>query len=203
MIDVNQVMIDMIRRSNSIATSNVNEIEELVDTGLEKTEDNIQQIAMEYLEDKGYSRSIQNMDMAKQHILESSQNYDTVRIRKTRRMVEDLLQEAETEDLEKMVNVCLLDNLMKVSDKIDGLTGGRVEYAVEVVDEILMDNEKSGGSLLEFVSLQTLLNRYASQGFHVVTVTTRETGSGGKLMMAGFSSVKKQTVIIFERNVVD
>ena len=42
MVDVNQIMFDMIRKSGSVATSSVNEIEEIVDTGLEKTEDNIQ-----------------------------------------------------------------------------------------------------------------------------------------------------------------
>ncbi len=202
MIDVNQIMLDMIRKSNSVATSSVNEIEEIVDTGLEKTEDNIQQIAFEYLDNKGYARSVQNMDKAKKHIEDVSQYSDTVCFRKTRRMVEDLLQDAESDDIEKLMNACLLDNLLKVNDKLDNYAGSRYEYAVEAVDEILLDNEKSGGgSLLEYVSLQTLLNRYAAQGFRVVAVTTREMGSGGKLMMAGFSSVKKQTIIVFERRI--
>lgn len=201
MIDINQIMLDMIRKSNSVATSSVNEIEEIVDTGLEKTEENIQQIAFEYLDNKGYARSVQNMDKAKQHIEDVSQYSDTVCFRKTRRIVEDLLQEAEGDDIEKLMNVCLLDNLMKVNDRLDNISGGRYEYAVEALDEILLDNEKTGGSLLEYVSLQTLLNRYAAQGFRVVAVTTREMGSGGKLMMAGFTSVKKQTVIVFERRV--
>lgn len=201
MIDVNQIMFEMIRKSNSVATSNVNEIEEIVDTGLEKSEENIQKIAMEYLEDKGYSKSVQNMDEAKKKIIASSMYSDTVRIRKTRRMEDDLLLEAEPDDVEKLMDICLLDNLMKVNERLENFANGRVEYAVEVVDEILLDNEKTGGSLLEYVSLQTLLNRYAAQGFHVVTITNREIGSGGKLMMAGFSSVKKQTVIVFERRV--
>ncbi|MBR1471279.1 MAG: hypothetical protein IJ600_06515 [Lachnospiraceae bacterium] len=201
MVDVNQIMFEMIRKSNSVATSNVNEIEEIVDTGLEKTEDNIQKIAVEYLEEKGYSRSVQNMDMAKQHILESSMYSDTVCVRKRREMVEDLLQEAEPEELDKLMSACLLDNLMKVNSKLEMMTNRRYEYAVEVVDEIVLDNEKGGNSLMEFVSLQTLLNRYAKQGFHVKTFATREIGNNGKLMMAGFSSTRKQTVIIFEREV--
>ena len=199
MIDVNQIMFDMIRKSNTVQTSNVMEIEEIVDTGLEKNEDNIQKIAIEYLQEKGYSQSVQNMDMAKQHIMESSEYSDTVRVRRRREMVEDLLQEAEPEELEKLMDVCLLDNLMKVSEKLDGLSTSRVEYAVEIVDEILLDKEKGGNSLVEFVSLQTLLNRYAAQGFHVKSFLTRETGNSGKLMMAGFASTKKQTVIVFER----
>ena len=199
MIDVNQIMFDMIRKSNTVATSSVNEIEEIVDTGLEKTEDNIQKIAIEYLEEKGYSRSPQNKDMAKQHIMESSEYSDTVRVRKRREMVEDLLQEAEPEDLDKLMNVCLLDNLMKVSEKLDNMQVSRVEYALEVVDEIVLDKEKGSNSLVEFVSLQTLLNRYAAQGFHVKSFLTRESGNSGKLMMAGFAATKKQTVIVFER----
>ena len=142
MVDINQVMFEMIRRSNSVTTSSVNEIEEIVDTGLEKTEDNIQKIAMEYLDEKGYARSVQNMDMAKKHITESSAYYDTVRVRKTRRMVEDLLQEAQPEELEKLMDVCLLDNLMKVGEKLDMIANRRVDYAVEVVDEIQLDSEK-------------------------------------------------------------
>ena len=199
MIDVNQIMFDMIRKSNTVETSSVMEIEEVVDTGLEKNEDNIQKIAIEYLEEKGYSRSVQNMDMAKQHIMESSEFSDTVRVRKRREIVEDTLSEAEPDELDKLMNVCLLDNLMKVSEKLDALAVSRVEYAVEIVDEIVLDKEKGSNSLMEFVSMQTLLNRYAAQGFHVKSFLTRETGNSGKLMMAGFASTKKQTVIVFER----
>ena len=202
MVDINQVMFEMIRRSNSVTTSSVNEIEEIVDTGLEKTEDNIQKIAMEYLDEKGYARSVQNMDMAKKHITESSAYYDTVRVRKTRRMVEDLLQEAQPEELEKLMDVCLLDNLMKVGEKLDMIANRRVEYAVEVVDEIQLDSEKPSGTLMEYVSFQTLLNRYAAQGFHIATLTNREIGNHGRLMISGFNSIQKQTVIIFERDVV-
>ncbi|MCR5250808.1 MAG: hypothetical protein K6E50_09410 [Lachnospiraceae bacterium] len=201
MVDVNQIMFDLIRKSNSVPTSRVNEIEEVVDTGLEKTEDNVQKIAIEYLEEKGYAKSVQNMDMAKKHVNESSAYYDTVHVRRTRRMEQDLLSEAEPEDLEKLKDVCLLDNLIKVNSRLESLAMRRYEYAVEVVDEIQLDSEKSGGTLVEFVSFQTLLNRYAAQGFHVVTVTTREVPNGGKLMMAGFSSTKKQTVVVFERAV--
>ena len=173
-----------------------------MDTGLEKTEDNIQKIAIEYLEEKGYAKSVQNMDMAKKHVNESSAYYDTVHVRRTRRMEQDLLQEAEPEDLDKLRDVCLLDNLIKVNSRLEAMVARRYEYAVEVVDEIQTDNEKSGGTLVEFVSFQTLLNRYAAQGFHVAAVTTREVANGGKLMMAGFSSTKKQTVVVFEREVL-
>jgi len=202
MVDVNQIMYDMIRRSDSIVTNKVEEVEEVVDTGLEKTEENIQQIAFEYLDEKGYARNdVRNLAMAKQYVIDSSAGFDTVRIRKVRRLEDDLLSETQPEDLEKLMNICLLDNLMKVNYKMDVMLSRRVEYAVEVVDDITTDREKPIGSLQEFVSFQTLLNRYAKQGYHVVGLTQREIANGGKLMMTGFASTKKQTVVVFEREV--
>ena len=201
MVEVNQVMYDMIKKSNSIATSNVNDIEEIVDTGLDKTDENIQKMAMDYLDDKGYAKTPQNMEQAKQHILQSSNGSDTVRVRVKRRMVEDLLQDVAPEDMEKLLNVCLLDNLIKVNDKLQDVSGKRYEYAVEVVDEIQLDSEKPAGSLIEFISFQTLLNRYAAAGWKVLGFTNRTIGNHGKLMMTGFSSTQKQTVVVFERQV--
>ena len=201
MVDVDQIMYDMIRKSGSVETESVNEIEEIVDTGLDKTDDNVQKMAMDYLTEKGYAKSPQNLDQAKQHIMESSEGSETVRVRVRRRMVEDLLSDMEEADLSKLMNACLLDNLIKTNQKLDSFSTKRYEYAVEVVDDIQLDSEKPSGSLIEFVSFQTLLNRYAAAGFRVVGFTTREIGNHGKLMMSGFSSVQKQTVVIFERQV--
>ncbi len=201
MVDVDQIMYDMIRKSGSVETESVNEIEEIVDTGLDKTDDNVQKMAMDYLTEKGYAKSPQNLDQAKQHIMESSEGSETVRVRVRRRMVEDLLSDMEEADLSKLMNACLLDNLIKTNQKLDSFSTKRYEYAVEVVDDIQLDSEKPSGSLIEFVSFQTLLNRYAAAGFRVAGFTTREIGNHGKLMMSGFSSVQKQTVVIFERQV--
>ena len=201
MVDVDQIMYDMIRKSGSVETESVNEIEEIVDTALDKTDDNVQKMAMDYLTEKGYAKSPQNLDQAKQHIMESSEGSETVRVRVRRRMVEDLLSDMEEADLSKLMNACLLDNLIKTNQKLDSFSTKRYEYAVEVVDDIQLDSEKPSGSLIEFVSFQTLLNRYAAAGFRVAGFTTREIGNHGKLMMSGFSSVQKQTVVIFERQV--
>ena len=201
MVDVDQIMYDMIRKSGSVETESVNEIEEIVDTGLDKTDDNVQKMAMDYLTEKGYAKSPQNLDQAKQHIMESSEGSETVRVRVRRRMVEDLLSDMEEADLSKLMNACLLDNLIKTNQKLDSFSTKRYEYAVEVVDDIQLDSEKPSGSLIEFVSFQTLLNRYAAAGFRVAGFTTREIGNHGKLMMSGFSSVQKQTVVVFERQV--
>ena len=201
MIDVNQIMFDLIRRSGTVETTSVEEIEEIVDTGLEINDDNVQKAATDYLTEKGYARTPQNMDMAKRNVMESSEGSDTVRVRRVRTIVENLLSDIDEKEASDMMNVCLLDQLMKVSEKMDSLTNKRYEYAVEIVDEVLLDSEKPQGSLVEFISFQTLLNRYASQGFRVVGFTIREIGNHGKIMMSGFQSMQKQTVVVFERQV--
>lgn len=202
MIDVNQIMYDLIKRSGTVETTSVEEIEEIVDTGLEINDDNVQKAATDYLTEKGYARTPQNMDMAKRTVMESSEGSDTVRVRRVRTIVENLLSDIDEKDAANMMNICLLDQLMKVSEKMDTLTNQRYEYAVEIVDEVLLDSEKPQGSLVEFISFQTLLNRYASQGFRVVGFTIREIGNHGKIMMSGFQSMQKQTVVVFERQVV-
>ncbi|MCR4584845.1 MAG: DUF4177 domain-containing protein [Lachnospiraceae bacterium] len=202
MIDVNQIMYDLIRRSGTVETTSVEEIEEIVDTGLEINDDNVQKAATDYLTEKGYARTPQNMDMAKRTVMESSEGSDTVRVRRVRTIVENLLSDIDEKDAANMMNVCLLDQLMKVSDKLDAVTNKRYEYAVEIVDEVLLDSEKPQGSLVEFISFQKLLNRYASQGFRVVGFTIREVGNHGKIMMSGFQSMQKQTVVVFERQVM-
>ena len=50
MVNTSQIMADMIKKSGSIETNRIEEIEEVVDYGLEKTEENIQKVALEYLE---------------------------------------------------------------------------------------------------------------------------------------------------------
>ena len=198
MVDVNQIMFEMIRKCNCIATNNVNEIEEIVDTGLEKTEENIQKVALEYLDEKGYARRIDNLDRAKQHIIESSMYSDTVRVRKKREMVEDLLTEASEEELEKMLNVCTLDNLMKMNEKMDTLVNRQYEYTVEILSDILSDADNVGNSLTEFESFRMMLNRYAKNGLRMVSVTARE-GTNHRLSMSGFQTTTRQVVVVFER----
>lgn len=199
MANLNELLYDMIKKSNCITTSNVNEIEEIIDTGLEKTEENIQKVALDYLDEKGYARRIDNLDRAKQHIIESSMFSETVRIRKKREMVEDLFQEADDEDLQKLTQICELDNLLKINQKLDALVNPQYEYAVEVLNDILTDADKVQGSLTEFESFQMLLNRYAQAGWRVVNVTSRDTSNGHKLTMSGFSTQTKQVVVVFER----
>lgn len=199
MANLNAIMYDMIKKSGCITTSNVNEIEEIIDTGLPKTEENIQKIALEYLDEKGYGHSVDNLKFAKQHIVESSLFSETVRVRKKREMVEDLFQESDDEDLEKLMEICNLDSLLKLNDKLDRLVNRQYEYAVEVVNDILLDSDKPVGSLIEFESFQMLLNKYAAAGWRVVSITAREGNNSHKISMTGFSSQTKQVVVVFER----
>lgn len=199
MVNLSQIMYDMIKRSNCIETSYVNEIEEIVDTGLEKTEENIQKVALEYLDEKGYARRVDNLDRAKQHIIESSMYSDTVRVRKKREMVEDLLLEADAQELEKLTDVCVLDKLQKIDEKLEKIANPQYEYAVEIVSEVLTDADNLGGSLTEFESFQMLLNRYARAGWRVVSITARE-ANNHKISMTGFSTQTKQVVVVFERS---
>lgn len=196
-MDVNQLLLDAIKKCGSIKTNSVNEIEELIDTGLEKNEDNIYKAAMEYLEEKGYPARGENLVRAKQYIIDCSEGSDTVRVRKKHSFEEDLLADIEEEDIAKLNDVCVLDKLISINEKVDRLTKPRYQYAVEVVDDILTEKDRPKASLQQFESFQGLLNRYAEAGWRVVNITARETVNH-KISMTGFSSVKKEIVIVFE-----
>lgn len=198
MIDTKQIMYDMIKKSGSVETSRIEEIEEVVDYGLEKTEENIQKVALEYLEEKGFAMREDNLVRAKQHVIDSSMYSDTVCVRKKREINEDLLADAEDEDYQRLTNAVLLDKIIKMDGKLTRVSYPRYEYAVETVDEILTDADKKQGSLAEFETFQGMLNRYAQAGWRVVTITSREVAKS-KISMTGFSPIQKQTVIVFER----
>lgn len=199
MVDVNQILSETIKRCDCIQTNSVNEIEELIDTGLEKNEENIQKIAMEYLQEKGYMLREDNLVRAKQHIEESSLYSDTVKIRKRRVMEEDLLAEAEEGDLQTLKDICMMDQLLKINNKLDAVAAPRFQYAVEVVNDIVLESERPAqGSLQEFESFQMLLNRYAAAGWRVVSITSREAQNNQKISMTGFSKTTKQVIVVFE-----
>ena len=200
MVDTNKILCDVIRKSGSIETNRVEEIEEVVDYGIEKNEENIQKVALEYLEEKGFAMREDNLVRAKQHVTESSMYSDTVCVRKRREISEDLLAEADDDDYARMAEAVLIDKLTNIDKKLTRISQPRYEYAVEIVDDILTDADKKQGSLTEFESFQSLLNRYAAAGWRVQSVTTRESAKS-KLSMTGFSATQKQTVIVFERMV--
>ncbi|MCQ2522452.1 MAG: hypothetical protein MJ105_08745 [Lachnospiraceae bacterium] len=202
MVDVNQLLGETIRRCDCVQTKSVNEIEELIDTGLEKNEENIQKVAMEYLQEKGYMLREDNLVRAKQHIEESSLYSDTVKVRKRRVMEEDLLAEAESEDLSTLKDICMIDQMLKLNAKLDVVAAPRFQYAVEVLTDIVLESDRPAqGSLTEFESFQMLLNRYAAAGWRVVSITSREAQNNQKLSMAGFNKTTKQVIVVFEHAV--
>jgi len=198
MINTNNILYNIIKKCNSFDTSYVNEIEEVVDYGLEKTEENIQKVALEYLDEKGFARRPDNLNQAKQFVMESSEYSNTVCIRKRREIVEDLLEDASDEDLDRLIQASLLDKLQTIDAKLTKMTSPRYEYAVEVLPEVLTEADNMGASLTQFESFQTMLNRYASAGWHVKTITSRE-AVNHRISMTGFSSKTSQVVVVFER----
>ncbi len=202
MVDISQVLNETIRRCDCIQTKSVNEIEELIDTGLEKNDENIQKVAMEYLQEKGYMLREDNLVRAKQHIEESSLYSDTVKVRKRRVMEEDLLSEADKDDMATLKDVCMLDQMLKLNAKLDAVAAPRFQYAVEVLNDIVLETDRPPqGSLTEFESFQMLLNRYAAAGWRVVSITSREAQNNQRLSMTGFSKTTKQVVVVFEHAV--
>ena len=202
MVDISQVLNETIRRCDCIQTKSVNEIEELIDTGLEKNDENIQKVAMEYLQEKGYMLREDNLVRAKQHIEESSLYSDTVKVRKRRVMEEDLLSEADKDDMATLKDVCMLDQMLKLNAKLDAVAAPRFQYAVEVLNDIVLESDRPPqGSLTEFESFQMLLNRYAAAGWRVVSITSREAQNNQRLSMTGFSKTTKQVVVVFEHAV--
>lgn len=198
MIDTRRILYDVINGSNSFDTTCINEIEEVVDYGLEKTEENIQKVALEYLDEKGFARRVDNLDRAKQHVMESSEYSDTVCVRKRREMEEDLLLDAEEEDLEKLSYACMVEKLTKITEKLTRVAYPRYEYTVVVISDILTNDDKVQGSLTDFESFEMMLNRYARAGWKVNHIGIRE-GHNHKITMSGFSSSTKETVVVFER----
>lgn len=198
MINTNNILYNIIKKCNSFDTSYVNEIEEVIDYGLEKTEENIQKVALEYLDEKGFARRPDNLNHAKQYVMESSEYSDTVCVRKRREIVEDLLEDAEDAELDRLAQASMLEKLQSIDTKLTKLTCPRYEYAVEIVPEVLTDADNMGASLTQFESFQMMLNRYASAGWHVKTITSRE-AANHKISMTGFSAKTSQVVVVFER----
>ena len=202
MVDANQLMYDVIRKSNTFETTYINEIEEVVDTGLEKTEDNIQKIALEYLDEKGFARRIDNLERAKQHIIESSMYSDTVCVRKRREICEDMLSDCEEEEIEKYLRACTLDKLNQIAHSLaenSSIVRPRYEYTLQVINDIYTMADKGPSSVLsEYETFDMLLNRYAAAGWRMKNIIPQEV-SNHKISMSGFTSTQKRMVVIFER----
>ena len=121
-------------------------------------------------------------------------------MRKRREINDDLLADADEDDYARIAEAVIVDKLTQIDRKLTMISQPRYEYAVEVVDDILTDADKKQGSLAEFESFQSMLNRYSAAGWKVHSITTKESAKT-KISMTGFSSTQKQVVVIFERQI--
>lgn len=166
MADLKKVILEEIRKSAFIQTSSINETEEYIDTGLPKTDENIQAAALNYLDEKGYRRRVDNLEFAKQMILECSQGYDTVIIKRKSVVEQDLFEKASINELRDALDVCMLNTISAINTKLDRMANISYEYKIEVVDRIYTEMERPRGHLSgDFETFEELLNRYSATGW--------------------------------------
>lgn len=167
MADLKNLMLEELRKSSLIQTSSIDETEELLDTGLEKNEDNILAAALAYLDNKGYRRRSDNIDFAKNMIMESSEGYDTVIVKQKRVVETDLFEGASREELQDAMDVCKLETLSAIHTKLERMANRRYEYAVEYIDEIQVEKHRPKGKLGDYVSIESILNDYGNKGWEL------------------------------------
>ena len=159
MADMKKVMLEEIRKSSYIQTSSISETEEYIDTGLPKTEENIQAAALNYLDEKGYRRRVDNMEYAKKMILECSEGYDTVIIKRKSVVEQDLFEKVGINELRDAMDVCMLNTMSAMNAKLERMANMSYEYKVETYKVKVAENE---------------MNKLASEGWRVIAVTPNE-----------------------------
>lgn len=168
MADLKKVILEEIRKSSFIQTSSINETEEYIDTGLPKTDENIQAAALNYLDEKGYRRRVDNLEFAKQMILECSQGYDTVIIKRKNVVEQDLFEKASINELRDALDVCMMNTMSAINTKLDRMANISYEYKIETVDRLYTEAERPRGHLTgDFETFEELLNRYSAVGWQL------------------------------------
>lgn len=170
MADLKKLMLDEIRKNTHIQSSYIDETEELIDTGLEKNDDNLTAAACAYLDEKGYRRRVDNVEIAKQKILETSEGYDTIIVKKNRIVETNIFEKATVSELRDALEVCLVNTCSSIHTKLDRLTNKQYEYKVEYVDSLKAEDERPkighlGGE--KFESLEETLNLHAADGWEL------------------------------------
>ena len=178
MADLKDLMREELRKSSLIQTSSIDETEELLDTGLEKNEDNILAAALAYLDNKGYRRRADNIDFAKNMIMESSEGYDTVIVKQKRVVETDLFEDASREELQDAMNVVKLETLTAIHTKLERMANRQYEYAVEFVDEIQLEKDRPKGKLGDYVPIENILNEYGGKGWELDRMYGEPKGKG-------------------------
>ncbi len=168
MADLRNIMLEEIRKSAMLQTSLVDVTEELIDTGLEKNEVNIRAVAMSYLDERGYRRIAENIELAKQIIMDESKNYDTIIVKKNRVEETDLFEDASNEELRDALNVCMYETLSSIHTKLDRLVNKQYEYKIEVVDALHVDSDRPKGRLMDdFETFEEIMTRMSSKGWEL------------------------------------
>ena len=162
MADLKKLMLDEIRKNTRIQSSYIDETEELIDTGLEKTDDNLTAVACAYLDEKGYRRRVDNLEIAKSKILETSEGYDTIIVKKNRIVETNIFEKATVAELRDALEVCMVNTIYSIHTKIDRLTNKQYEYKVEYVDSIKMEEERPKQDISEQKS-SYLLKRHSTK----------------------------------------
>ncbi len=168
MADLKKVILEEIRKSAFIQTSSISETEEYIDTGLPKTEENIQMAALNYLDEKGYRRRVDNLEYAKQMILDCSQGYDTVIIKRKSVTEQDLFEKASINELRDALDVCMMKTMSDINTKLERMANISYEYTTVCVDRLYTEAERPRGHLTgDFETFEELLNRYGKAGWQL------------------------------------
>ncbi|MBO7374294.1 MAG: DUF4177 domain-containing protein [Lachnospiraceae bacterium] len=180
MADLKKLMLDEIRKNTRIQSSYIDETEELIDTGLEKTDDNLTAVACAYLDEKGYRRRVDNLEIAKSKILETSEGYDTIIVKKNRIVETNIFEKATVAELRDALEVCLVNTIYSIHTKIDRLTNKQYEYKVEYVDSLKSESERPKQGHLgaeEFESFEETLNKRAAEGWELDKIQNEPKGN--------------------------
>lgn len=170
MTELKKMMLDEIRKNTHIQSSVLDETEELIDTGLEKNDENVTAAALAYLDDKGYRRRLDNLEIAKKKILETSEGYDTVIVRKKRVVETDIFEKASIADLRDVLLLEVANGVTEIRKDMDRMSDKQYEYIVDYVDEVRLEFDRPKKGHLgeeEFKSFEEGLNEYASSGWEL------------------------------------
>lgn len=170
MVDIKQLMLEEIKKNNQIQSTYLDETEELIDTGLDKSDDNLTAVAIAYLDDKGYRRQGVNLEMAKKKILDISEGYDTIIVQKRRVVETNVFEKATVTELRDAMNISMNNNINSINNKLDRIANRQYEYVVDYVNAIYVEKDRPKNGRLgleEFESLEEKLNKYASEGWEL------------------------------------
>ena len=180
MADLKKLMLDEIRKITHIQSSYIDETEELIDTGLDKNEDNLNAVALAYLDEKGYRRIAENVDITKKKILELSEGYDTLIVKKNKVVEMDIFEKASVAELRDALEVCLVNTASEIHSNLKRIADNLYDYKVECVDSIKLEKDRPKKTRLgeeDFESLEETLNRYARKGYEIHKIFPEPKGS--------------------------